>query len=126
VVFDHANIRITPYQVAIAKCKLTKELTMVNITVVELHIEEGSLSANLPFGGVDKSEREDATDEDEDADTPMADDSTASNRRNGLALLGVLGFLVIATAAVKYLSGEGQQPDTSTETADEPHSVSTE
>ena len=93
---------------------------MVDITFVELHVEDGSLSANLPFSGISS---EDENDRNEDV-AGAEDEDEGSSR--GLALLGVLVLLIVGTAAVKYLSGEDDEPDVAVETNEESTPIAAE
>jgi hypothetical protein len=87
---------------------------MVNITLIELHADEGSFSANLPFGTGSDDETGDA-EVDEDADIEDSD-----GRSTGLAVLGVFLFMIAAAAVVKYLSGGDEAPDVDIDTEEEP------
>lgn len=98
---------------------------MVNITFIELHLEEGSLSANLPFSGLSDSEPTDEAAEEADADEETATDENSGGNK-GLALLGVFVFLVIATAVVKYLAGGDEEPEVAIETDEESPTVAAE
>jgi hypothetical protein len=95
---------------------------MVDITLVELHVEDGSLSTNLPFSGI-SSEDEDDRNEDV-AGAEGKDEDEGSSR--GLALLGVLVLLIVGTAAVKYLSGEDDESDVAVETDEESTPIAAE
>lgn len=98
---------------------------MVNITLVEVHFQDGSFSAALPFSGLTESEEIEADDE----AAGEADDDSGSNKGKGLALLGVFAFLVVATAAVRYLTGgdeEEETPDVEIDTAPETPSAPAE
>jgi hypothetical protein len=86
---------------------------MVDITFVEVHMEDGSFSADLPFNRASADEEERAT-EDEEED---------SGGNKGLALVGVFLFLVAVAAVVKYLSGDDDH-DVSIETEDDSVDVS--
>lgn len=88
---------------------------MVNITLVEVHMEDGSISANFPFSGVKNDENDEPEEEEEGAD-----DSGGSK---GLAIVGVFLFLVAVAALVKYLSGD-EDTDVSIDTDDESVDVS--
>jgi len=92
----------------------SRKIRMVNITLIELHADEGTFSANLPFtsGAGDETE---AVELDEDADIEDSDD-----RNTGLAVLGVFLFMIAAAAVVRYLSGGDETPDVDIETEDEP------
>lgn len=87
---------------------------MVDITFIELHVEDGSFSANLPFGST--AEEEEQREDEEEAAT--ADDEEGGSGK-GMALLGVLALLVVGTAAVKYLTGEDEEPEVAVETEEE-------
>ena len=95
---------------------------MVEITMLKLQLQDGSITTNLPFSGV-----ADATDGDEaktdgveeDADS---DESGSSGKKKLLTLLGVLAFLVVVAAVVKSVTG-GDDPEVEIETADEPVDV---
>ncbi|MXR51415.1 hypothetical protein GRX03_07335 [Halovenus sp. WSH3] len=95
---------------------------MVEITLIELNVEDGSFDANLPFSGSATTGTDDAG-EDEDAATATEDDSGGNK---GLALLGVLVFLIVATAAVKYLTGEDDDPEVAVEAEEGTPSVTAE
>lgn len=99
---------------------------MVNITLVEVHFQDGSFSAALPFSGLTDEESVETESEDEEAGG--AAEESGSNKGKGLALLGVLAFLVVATAAVKYLAGdeEDETPDVEIDTAPETPSAPAE
>lgn len=103
---------------------------MANLTFVEIHLEEGTFSANLPFSGATDTEStgeqasssgDQAVDgaEDEDGAGPAAD---GGGPGKGGALLGVLVFLIVAAAIVRYLTGD-DDPDVAIETDDEPIDV---
>lgn len=95
---------------------------MVDITVLELHVEDGSFSANLPFGTTSDEEEEQEDDEEEAA---TADDDEGGSGK-GMALLGVLALLVVGTAAVKYLTGEDEEPEVAVETEEESPTIAAE
>jgi hypothetical protein len=112
---------------------------MVDITLVELHLEDASFSAAAPFSGLTDestadsdtgswlfgSDADEATD-DETSDSDTADsDSTAetggSSRgvpTKAIAALGGLVALVAVAAALKYLRG-GDDPEVEIETAED-------
>ena len=96
---------------------------MVDITFIELHVEDGSFSANLPFGGTTEEEADEQGEDDQEAAT-AAEEEGGSNR--GMALLGVLALLVVGTAAVKYLTGEDEEPEVTVETEAESPAVAAE
>jgi hypothetical protein len=87
---------------------------MVNITLVEVHMEDGSISANFPFSGVQNDENEQQVEEEDDED---------SGGSKGLAIVGVFLFLVAVAALVKYLSGD-DDADVAIDTDDESVDVS--
>jgi hypothetical protein len=99
---------------------------MVNITLVEVHFQDGSFSAALPFSGLTGEESAESEAEDEEAGA--AAEESGSNKGKGLALLGVFAFLVVASAAVKYLSGDDEEgtPDVEIDTAPETPSAPAE
>lgn len=105
-----------PYLLVVTtgKCPVAEQYSMVEITLVELNVEDGSFAANLPFS----SGRTD-TDAEEELDEAGAADEESSGGNKGLVLLGVLVFLVLATAAVKYLTGDDDEPDVVVETDDD-------
>jgi len=93
---------------------------MASFTLVELHLEDGSFSANLPFSGVTDTERaEDDADEEADEDVGATADDEDGGRGKGPALVGVFLFLVVVAALVNYLSGEDDGPEVEIETADD-------
>jgi hypothetical protein len=87
---------------------------MVEITMLKLNIEDGSISANLPFSGSNS----------DDSDDVVTDggESENSGGGKGRALIGVFLFLVIGAAIVRYLSGE-EETEVEIETPDEPVGV---
>lgn len=87
---------------------------MVDITLIELDLEEGSFTANLPFSDVTQGSAEEP-DEQEQAAATEEDDSGG---KKGPAILGVFLLFVLIAAAVKYLS-DGEEPDVEIETADD-------
>ena len=87
---------------------------MVNLTLLEVHLEDGSFSANLPFSGVTDTDDGD----DENGGATVADEESGGPGK-GTVALGVLLLLVLGTALVKYLSGGDEEPDVAIETADE-------
>lgn len=96
---------------------------MADVTLIEVHIEEGSITTNLPFSGISS---DDETDKESEEEATAANDEESSNKGKGLALLGVLVFLVIGTALVKYLTGDDES-DVAIETDEtEPPAVSAE
>ena len=94
---------------------------MVDITLVELHVEDGSFSANLPFSGLTD---EDEPEQEDEAAAGVEDDDGGSGK--GLALLGVFVLLVVGTAAAKYLTGEDDEPEVTVETDEESPAITAE
>lgn len=90
---------------------------MVNITLVEVHFQDGSFSAALPFSGL--SDDETAESDADEAGAGGAEEDSGPGK--GMALLGVLAFLAVATAAVKYHWGDDEEetPDVEIDTAPE-------
>lgn len=87
---------------------------MANFTLVELHFEDVSLSADLPFGGSSASS---------DTDTETATDDETANDEGRLPIpgLAVVALLVVALAVgavVKRRLG-GEEPDVDVETAED-------
>lgn len=93
---------------------------MVNITLVELHVEDGSFSPNLPFSAISSADEDERDDESEAA----AEDGNGGSGK-GLALLGVLVLLIVGTAAVKYLTGDDDS-EVAIDTDDESPTTATE
>lgn len=92
---------------------------MVNLTLLEVHLEDGSFSANLPFSGVtDTDDGEADAVDDEDGGAAVADEESGGPGK-GAAALGVLLLLVLGAALVKYLTGGDEEPDVAIETADD-------
>jgi hypothetical protein len=95
---------------------------MVNLTLLEVHLEDGSFSANLPFSGVTDTDdgEADAVDavDDEDGGAAVADEESGGPGK-GAAALGVLLLLVLGAALVKYLTGGDEEPDVAIESADD-------
>jgi hypothetical protein len=81
-------------------------------TLVELHIEEGSFSTNLPFSGFSGDEEEETDREDEPTAAAEGDDGGPGK---GLALLGVSALLVVGTAAVNSRTREEDEPEVTVE-----------
>ncbi|WP_436901413.1 hypothetical protein [Halovenus halobia] len=81
---------------------------MVEITIFELNVEDGSFAANLPFSSGSPGSDEMFTDEESDEQAVSVPDEESGGGSKGLVLLGVLVFLILATAAVKYLTGDDE------------------
>lgn len=95
---------------------------MVNITLVEFHLEDASFAPSLPFGS-SESEPADATvPADADASDTTEDDGTADGgdgipTKPAAVAVGLL-FLIVLGALVKYRLGE--DPEVDIETPDTP------
>lgn len=101
---------------------------MANFTLIELHIDEGSFSTSLPFSNLKTG-----TDEDDEAptgDSPAEDEEDATEAAGstsgesggpgkGKAAFGILLFLIVAAALVRYLSGEDEETDVDIHTAED-------
>jgi len=87
---------------------------MADITLVELHLEKGSFSANLPFSSAGKATGE-ASESDED-DAAAVDDEESGGRGKGTAAVGVLVLLILGAAAVRYLTGDDGDHEVAIET----------
>jgi hypothetical protein len=94
---------------------------MADFTFIELHVEEGSFSANLPFSGGAEDKADDEADIQEDVEEEVGAAATPEDggRGKGPALIGVFLFFVLVAAVVKYLSGDEDDPEVEIETADE-------
>jgi len=88
---------------------------MVNITIVELNVEDGSFSADLPFSGLSGDDEE---------EIEVEEEATEESGSRGLTLLGVLVLMVGAVAAIKYLSGSEEEQDVEIETGEDSVDVS--
>jgi hypothetical protein len=118
---------------------------MVDITLVELHVEDASLSPAAPFSGLtDDSPDEDTgswlfgSDTEEETEEETTDTDETERRDDdpktragepsrevptrALAAVGGLVALVSVVALVRYLLG-GDQPDVDIETADDDRPV---
>jgi len=91
---------------------------MVNITIVELNVEDGSFSADLPFSGLS------GLSGDDEEEREVEEEATEESGSRGLALLGVLVLMVGAVAAIKYLSGSEEEQDVEIETGEDSVDVS--
>jgi len=87
---------------------------MVNITFLEVHLDDASFSADRPFSpGAEPADDEQAAEQDTD------DDSSGSMvPTKTLAALGVLLVLVGLAAVVNRLKG-GDEPDVEIETPED-------
>ena len=80
---------------------------MVDITLIELHVEDGSFNANFPFSGVDPAESEGERGSDgSDTDEEGSAESDSSSLGKARAIIGVFLFMVVAVAIVKYVTGD--------------------
>ncbi|PSQ37454.1 hypothetical protein BRD08_02805 [Halobacteriales archaeon SW_10_66_29] len=96
---------------------------MGEFTLVKLHLDEGSFSANLPFSGQSGSDGSGSdgsgsvigSDDDEGAGVEK---EKSGGPGKGAAALGVLLVLILGTVVVKYLSGDDDE-EVAIETADD-------
>ncbi|PSP46799.1 hypothetical protein BRC69_02540 [Halobacteriales archaeon QH_6_66_25] len=91
---------------------------MAEFTLVKVHLDEGSFSANLPFSsqsGSDGSGSVIGSDDDEGAGVEKEE---SGGPGKGAAALGVLLVLILGTVVVKYLSGDDDE-EVAIETADD-------
>ena len=105
--------------VATAKCPVLLGRCMAEFTLVEVHLDKGSFSANLPFSsqsGSDGSGSVIGSDDDEGAGVEKEE---SGGPGKGAAALGVLLVLILATVVVKYLSGGDEDGEVAIETADD-------
>jgi len=87
---------------------------MVDITLVELHLEDSAFDLQMPFSAA--GDGDGSTDDDDDA----AVDAESEGPGKGLAAVAVLVVLVVVAALAKYLSGDDEDlPDVDIETADD-------
>lgn len=104
--------------VATAKCPVLLGRCMAEFTLVKVHLDEGSFSANLPFSsqsGSDGSGSVIGSDDDEGAGVQKEE---SGGPGKGAAALGVLLVLILGTVVVKYLSGDDDE-EVAIETADD-------
>lgn len=109
--------------VATAKCPVLLGRCMGEFTLVKLHLDEGSFSANLPFSGQSGSDGSGSdgsgsvigSDDDEGAGVEK---EKSGGPGKGAAALGVLLVLILGTVVVKYLSGDDDE-EVAIETADD-------
>ena len=100
---------------ATGKREVAERNDMVDITIIELNLEEGAISTNLPFGGSSTAGSEESEPYDERREA-AGDGSSGGGKK--FAILGVFVFLVIGAAVVKYLRG-GDEPDVDIEAPDD-------
>lgn len=81
---------------------------MVEITLFEVNVEEGSFAANLPFSSGSPGSEDETETEDE---ATAIDEEDGGGGSKGLVLLGVFVSLIVATAAVKYLTGDDEDEE---------------
>jgi hypothetical protein len=89
---------------------------MVNLTFLEIHLDDGSV--NLPFGSVGSDETLDEGQSDEDDEPVAAAADDGGSGKGKVAVLGVLLVFVALAALVKYLSGD-ETPEVEVDTDDE-------
>jgi hypothetical protein len=92
------------------KSTVAEHTSMVNITIIELNVEDGSFWANMPFSNASPGDEEEMPDEETEDE-----DEDESGGGKGLALVGVLLFLVVVAAVVKYLSGDEPEVEVDTD-----------
>ena len=103
--------------VATAKCPVLLERCMAELTLVKVHLDEGSFSANLPFSGQSGSDGSGSVIGSDDEGAGVQKEESGGPGK-GAAALGVLLVLILATVVVKYLSG-GDDEEVAIETADD-------
>jgi hypothetical protein len=101
---------------------------MVKLTLLEVHLDDASFSADHPFSNVTASESADSDSDEDDAeaapeqsdgDDEQGDaDAVPELPTKALATVGVLLALVGLAAAVKRLAG-GEDPDVEIETSED-------
>jgi hypothetical protein len=100
---------------------------MVEITLLEVNLEEGTFSAEgtAPFSSMKKFV---GADEEDDAETADADrseeaasggDDSDGGPGKGLGVVGIFVILVLAGAVIRYLKGDDEQPEVEIETPDD-------
>ena len=113
-------------QVGTAKGRLDVQCNMADVTLAEFNLEGASLTVNLPFsGGVRKTfkkeeESESSAGEEQADDKTSFEESTSGGvgKGAGLAVVGVLVFLVVAVALAKHLLGSDED-DSELESSEE-------
>ena len=80
---------------------------MVDITFIELHVEDGTFNANFPFSGVEPAENEvEELVDGLETDGENNSESDSSSLGKSSAILGVFLFMVVAVAIIKYVTGD--------------------
>ena len=105
--------------VATAKCPVLLERCMAELTLVKVHLDEGSFSANLPFSGQSGSDGSGSVIGSDDDEGAGVQKEESGGPGKGAAALGVLLVLILATVVVKYLSGGDEDGEVAIETADD-------
>ena len=104
--------------VATAKCPVLLERCMAELTLVKVHLDEGSFSANLPFSGQSGSDGSGSVIGSDDDEGAGVQKEESGGPGKGAAALGVLLVLILGTVVVKYLSGDDDE-EVAIETADD-------
>jgi hypothetical protein len=99
---------------------------MVDVTLLEVHLEEGSFSAeaSAPFSSIKKYVSPDEEDEGSSDEKRHSEEATAGTDDSDggpgkkLGIVGVFLFLVLAAAVLRYLSGD-DEPEVEIETPDD-------
>ena len=104
--------------VATAKCPVLLGRCMGEFTLVKVHLDEGSFSANLPFSGQSGSDGSGSVIGSDDDEGAGVQKEESGGPGKGAAALGVLLVLILGTVVVKYLSGDDDE-EVAIETADD-------
>ena len=91
---------------------------MGEFTLVKVHLDEGSFSANLPFSGQSGSDGSGSVIGSDDDEGAGVEKEKSGGPGKGAAALGVLLVLILGTVVVKYLSGDDDE-EVAIETADD-------
>lgn len=105
--------------VATAKCPVLLGRCMAELTLVKVHLDEGSFSANLPFSGQSGSDGSGSVIGSDDDEGAGVEKEESGGPGKGAAALGVLLVLILGTVVVKYLSGDDEDGEVAIETADD-------
>jgi len=94
---------------------------MANFTLIELHIEEGTFSTSLPFSNLfaDDEGEEEELDDGEETETAGSAESDSGGPGKGTAAIGMLVFLIVAAAVVRYLSGDNDETEVDIHTTED-------
>jgi len=92
---------------------------MGEFTLVKVHLDEGSFSANLPFSGQSGSDGSGSVIGSDDDEGAGVEKEESGGPGKGAAALGVLLVLILGTVVVKYLSGDDEDGEVAIETADD-------